>query len=210
MSTSLRPLCCECSRSISNARSALVDWRAIKIPFACSMTARRLNALQVVVLAEALQGDVDRDRQLVGIIVEDVREDPALRGFVHVRRIFADKSAITGQEASHDLADQVQGVFRGRPSPTRATSGRSRGHDSDLLDVDLARDHVVPRSATTCASSSRRSRLVRDQDPETLRLTDRACLLPRAAPVFHRPKIMVARFCGNGRLPFSPPKPTAR
>ena len=83
--------------------------------------------LQAVVLAEALQGDVDRDRQLVGIIVEDVREDPALRGFVHVRRIFR------GQERDHgaggfpnDLADQVQGVFRRRPSPTRATSSRSR------------------------------------------------------------------------------------
>jgi len=31
----------EWSRSISNARSALIEWRAIKMPFACSISARR-------------------------------------------------------------------------------------------------------------------------------------------------------------------------
>ena len=58
---------------------------------------------------------------------------------------FADKGAITGQEASRTIS----------PIRSRACSDEGRvdegdvrplscGHDSDLLDVDLARDHVVP------------------------------------------------------------------
>src|SRR5579862_974430 len=43
-SLSLRPLCWEWSRSISKARSALVEWRAISMPLACSISARRPNA----------------------------------------------------------------------------------------------------------------------------------------------------------------------
>ena len=44
MSTSLWPLCCEWPRSMSNARSASIAWRAITIPFACSMRALRPKA----------------------------------------------------------------------------------------------------------------------------------------------------------------------
>lgn len=42
--TSFRPLCCECSRSIWKARSASIACRAIEIPFACSIEARRFTA----------------------------------------------------------------------------------------------------------------------------------------------------------------------
>ena len=38
------PLCWEWLRSISKALSASIPWRAIRIPFACSITARRPNA----------------------------------------------------------------------------------------------------------------------------------------------------------------------
>src|SRR5579859_1974666 len=43
-SLSLRPLCWEWSRSISKARLAAIEWRAIRIPLACSIIARRPNA----------------------------------------------------------------------------------------------------------------------------------------------------------------------
>ena len=39
-STSFRPLCCEWSRSMSNARSASIECRAIRMPFACSIVER--------------------------------------------------------------------------------------------------------------------------------------------------------------------------
>ena len=42
-------------------------------------------------------------------------------------------------------ADEQRDVRRTRPRPTSATSGRSlRGYGSDVLDVDLAGDHLVP------------------------------------------------------------------
>ena len=44
---------------MSKALPLSIEWRAIRIPLACSIVARRPKAtLQVVVLGEALQGDV--------------------------------------------------------------------------------------------------------------------------------------------------------
>jgi len=40
----LAPVVLRVGRSISNARSWSMPWRAIRIPFACSITARRPNA----------------------------------------------------------------------------------------------------------------------------------------------------------------------
>jgi hypothetical protein len=45
MSTSLWPLCCEWSRSISNARSEVVEWRVIRMPIACSIRVADQRAL---------------------------------------------------------------------------------------------------------------------------------------------------------------------
>ena len=43
-SNSFRPLRCDWARSISNALRSSIAWRAIMIPFARSITARRANA----------------------------------------------------------------------------------------------------------------------------------------------------------------------
>ena len=131
------------------------------MPFACSIRARRPKHPEALVLAEALERDVDRALQLVGRAVDDVGEDAALGGLVDVGGSSAWRIAITGQDGlAHDLGDQIERVLRARPEPDQSDVGMlPRGDRADLLDVDLAGDHVVPEPITTWASSSSRSRL---------------------------------------------------
>lgn len=58
MSTSFRPLCCECSRSIWKARSASIACRAIKIPFACSILTLgpQIGRLPLIARSSRLEG----------------------------------------------------------------------------------------------------------------------------------------------------------
>jgi signal transduction histidine kinase len=103
------------------------------------------GTLEALVLREPLEGDVDRALQLVGIAVDDVGEDAALRSFVHVRRI------PRGQQGDHgargftdDLRDQLQGMLRAQTEADERYVGTfplCRG--SDFLDVDLAGDDLV-------------------------------------------------------------------
>ena len=84
------------------------------------------SPLQGLVFGEALERDLDRTLQLLGVAVDDVGEDPAFRRFADIRGILAESRAITGQEASRTIS-----VIRSSecsecsPSPTSATSGRS-------------------------------------------------------------------------------------
>src|SRR5690348_14176301 len=104
-------------------------------------------ALKAVIFREALQRDVDCALQFLGRSVDDVREDPSPGRLVDVRRITC------GEQRDHrakgfanDLRDQVQRVLGAQAEPdecdVRPLSGR---HGADLLDIDLARDHVVPK-----------------------------------------------------------------
>ncbi len=155
--------------------SALIERRAIRIPFACSIMARRPpeRALEALILPEALQRDVDRALQLLGRAVDDVGEDAARRRRADVGRIVGvqDRDHRTGGLAD-DLRDQLEGMRGTRPEPdqrdVRVLPGRDRPH---FLDVDLTRDHVVtepdhhPREQLEPVAL-----LVRDQDAQVLEL----------------------------------------
>ena len=101
-----------------------------------------------MVLREALQRDVDRALQLFGRRVDDVGEDAALRGLVDVGGVVGgeERDHGTGRFA-HDLRDQLERVIR-----IRAESDECNvrpfplGDGTDLLDVDLACDHLVPET----------------------------------------------------------------
>ena len=112
-SASLWPLCWEWSRSISKAVSLSITWRAIRIPFACSISgAASEGSLQAVVFGEALQGDVDRALQLLGGGVDDVGEDAALGRLVDVGGIpCREQRDHRAGGFVDDLADQFERVF---------------------------------------------------------------------------------------------------
>jgi hypothetical protein len=68
--------------------------------------------LQALIFGEALQRDVDRACELLRVVVEDVREDAALRSFMDVGGV------LRRQQRDHraggladDLADQVECVL---------------------------------------------------------------------------------------------------
>ena len=112
-------------------RSALIEWRAIRMPFACSISARRPNApCRLWYSAEALERDVDRALQLVRCAVDDVGEDTALRGLVDVRRVVGveDRDHGAGRLAD-DLGDQLQRVLGARPEPDQRDVGVLPGGD---------------------------------------------------------------------------------
>jgi hypothetical protein len=70
------------------------------------------RSLQAVVLGEALQRNVDRARELSGIVVEDVGEDPALGRFVHVGRVLGREERDHGARGfADDLVDQGERVL---------------------------------------------------------------------------------------------------
>ena len=127
------------------------------------------RSLQAVVLGEALQRDVDRARQLLGIVVEDVREDAPLGRLVDVRRVLGrEQRDHRTRGLADDLPDQVERVLRVQPEPDERDVGPfSRRHRPDLLDVDLARDHLVPEPGDDLREQREPvAALVRDQHPE--------------------------------------------
>ena len=127
--------------------------------------------LQVVVLGEALQGDVDRALQLLGVGVDDVGEHAPLRGLVDV-------GGIVGREQRdhragglvHDLRDQLERVLGAQPEPDQGDVGAlPRGHGADLSDVDLAGDHLMAEAGHDLGEQLEPvPPLVRDQDAEVL------------------------------------------
>jgi hypothetical protein len=99
-----------------------------------------------------LQRDVERARQLVGIVVDDVGEDPALRGLADVgwiARIQECNHRATG--LAHDLSDQLERI---------------------LADIDLARDDVVVEMSHDLREHRKAvALLVRDQHAQAARRT---------------------------------------
>src|SRR4051812_47626476 len=82
-------------------------------------------------------------------------------------------SAITGQADSCTIfSTRWSACSELSPRPTRATSGRSRAvHCSDVLHLDLARDHFVPeRGDDRWDERQAILALVRDQNAQVLSL----------------------------------------
>jgi hypothetical protein len=135
-------------------------------------------SLQALVLGEALQGDVDRALQLVGGAVDDVGEDAPLGCLVDVGRVaeMKDRDDRTGGFAD-DLGDQLERVHRAFAEPDEGDVGLLSGGDgADFLDVDLARDHLVPEPRyDLCEQLEPVSLLVRDQYTQVLGLGHAAC-----------------------------------
>src|SRR5579859_39594 len=170
-SLSLRPLCWEWSRSISKAGSAAIEWRAIRIPSPARSSPAARTPLQALVLAEALQGDVDRALQLLRGAVDDVGEHASLRRLVHVAGIAGvqDRNHRAGGLAD-DLGDQLESVVGARPEPDQCDVGMLPGRDlPDLLDVDLTGDHVMPQPDHHLRQQLQPiAPLARDQDTQML------------------------------------------
>ena len=141
------------------------------MPFACSIVARRPNALQAVVFGKALQGDVDRALQLLGGGVDDVGEDAALGRLADVRRVTCRQQGDHGAGGlANDLLDQLERMFRGEAEPDERDVGMlSRRHRADLLDVDRVGDHFVPEPGDDLGEQCEPVvSLVGDQDAEVL------------------------------------------
>jgi hypothetical protein len=130
------------------------------------------RALEVVVLGEPTQHDVDRALPIVDLGVGDVgAEMPRFEASLTKAGSGAWSRRITGHAASvHDLVDQGEGMLRALAETDRRDIGSlPGGYGSDVLDVDLAGDHLVPE-----VRDYRRDErqpilaLVGDQHPEML------------------------------------------
>src|SRR4029078_11774497 len=124
-SMSFLPLFCEYVRSIANACCSVMECRSMRMPLARSMMARRRKApsgvcdksaacaaaFECVVLGEALEGDLDRALELVGVAVDDVGEDPAAGGLPDVVGVsYLEECDHRAGGLVDDLADQVERV----------------------------------------------------------------------------------------------------
>jgi hypothetical protein len=105
------------------------------------------RALQVVVLGEASQDDVDRALSVLSVGVADVGEDAALGGLldeVGIGRVDQDDHRTGG--LLDDLLDQLQGVLGAlAESHERDVGSLPGGHRPDVVDLDLAGDHLMPK-----------------------------------------------------------------
>jgi hypothetical protein len=105
--------------------------------------------LQVVVLGEALEGDVDRALELRRVGVDDVGEDSALGCLADVRRLLG------CQQRDHraarlvdDLLDQLERVLGALAEPDERDVGMFlAGQLDDLLDVQFLPDDLVAERA---------------------------------------------------------------
>jgi hypothetical protein len=127
------------------------------------------RALQAVVLGETLQRDVDRALQLLGAAVDNVGEDAALGGLVHVRRVLRrEQRDHRTRRLADDLRDQLERVL-GVQAETNKRDVRPLpgGHRADLLDVDLSRDHLVTEPGNDLGEQLKPlPLLIRDQDTQ--------------------------------------------
>jgi DNA-binding NarL/FixJ family response regulator len=115
----------------------------------------------------AAQRDVDRALQLLGATVDDVGEHAALGRLVHVGGVLGrqQRDHRAGRLAD-DLRDQLQRVLGVQTQPDQRHIGPlPGGHRPHLLDVDLARDHLVPQPGHDLGQQLQPlPPLVRDQD----------------------------------------------
>ena len=127
--------------------------------------------LQVLVLAEAAQGDVDRALQLLRPTVDDVGEDSTRRRLVHPGSVIGvqqgDHRAVRLGDDLRDLLQRVLGALaEADQRDVRTLPCRHRG---DVGDVDLPGDHLVPEAGHHLGEDLQPvGSLVRDQDAEVV------------------------------------------
>src|SRR4051794_23838530 len=97
------------------------------------------GALQALVFAEPLQGDVDRALQLLRSAVDDVREYTPLRRLVNVCRIIRMEQRDHGARSlTDDLGNQTERMLRRDAEPDDCDVGLlSRGRCADVPHIDL-------------------------------------------------------------------------
>ena len=104
-------------------------------------------ALEVVVLGEAAQDDVDRALPVASVGVGDVGEHAPLRRLpdeARIGRVEQDDHRARG--FPHDFLDQAEGVMGACPEPDQRHIGSlAGGHGSDVCDLNLTRDHLMPK-----------------------------------------------------------------
>jgi hypothetical protein len=139
------------------------------------------RALQGVEFREALQHDVDRALPLAGVGVADVGEHAAAGGLLdEVRVAGMEQDDHWAGRFADDPVDQVESVRRAvAESDERHVRSFPRGDGTDVFDLDLACDDLVPES-----HDHRRDEreavfaLVRDQDAKVFGLTAHGRRLP--------------------------------
>ena len=136
------------------------------------------RALQALVLREALQGDVDRALQILGVALDDVGEDAAPGRLVDVGRILGlEHRDHRAGGLVDDLPDQVERVLRIEAEPHQGDVGTfSRRHRADLGDRDLACDHLMPEPGYDRSEQREAFELlVRDEDTQVVRVLVARC-----------------------------------
>jgi hypothetical protein len=146
---------------------------------------------EVVVLGEAAKDDVDRALPVLGVGVADVGEDAALRRLpdeLGIARV--QKHDHRAGRLAHDLVDQLQRVLGALPETDERDVGPlACGDGTDVGDLDLARDHLVPEGHDDRSDEGEAVlALVRDQDAQMLGValahgrSGRTVIGPRAEP----------------------------
>jgi hypothetical protein len=100
---------------------------------------------EVVVFREAAQDDVDRALPVLDVGVVDVGEHAAFGSFLNELGVAGVQQHDDGAGGFvDDFVDQVQGVLAAfAESDERDVGALAGGHGTDVLNVDLARDHFV-------------------------------------------------------------------
>src|SRR4029077_6618710 len=127
--------------------------------------------LQVVVLREALQGDIDRALKLVGGGVYEVGKDAAFGSLADVGRIPRLEQGEHGTAGlADDLLDQLERMFGGQTEADESDIWLlACGDLADCGDVDLSGDGFVPKSGDEQRQKLEPvAALVRDQNSQML------------------------------------------
>ena len=135
---------------------------------ALSQRAAPERSLEVVKFGEAAQHDVNRALPILDVVVADVSEHASLGGFLDelgVGGVQQDDYGAGG--LAHDLLDQFKRVLRTlSEADQRDVRPFPRGHRADVVDVDLAGDHLVAQGDhDRCDEREAVFALVSDQDP---------------------------------------------
>jgi hypothetical protein len=121
----------------------------------------------------AWQHDVDRALPILDVGVADVGEHAPLGRFLDEVRIAAvDECDHRAGGLLHDPLDQPERMIGALPEPDQRDVGSlPGGHRSDVFDVDLARDHLVPQCRDDRSDESEAVlALVGNQDAQVLGL----------------------------------------
>jgi hypothetical protein len=138
---------------------------------------------------EASQDDLDRILPLLRLAAGDVGEDAAPCRLDHEFRIrrMQERDNRAGRFVD-DLLDQLERMLRAlAETDERDIRLLARGYRSDLADLDLRSDHLVPEAGDKgCDVGEAILALVGDEHPETSQVTGVSGRIQRGAKNRHR------------------------